>query len=56
MKRWLHDKSDREPGCSNKQWTITSMLNKAGPKYVEITRVKLEFPYYNHKSELLKNW
>ena len=49
MKRRLHDNSDREPDSNNKQWTITSMLNKGGPKYVEVTRVQLEFPYYNRK-------
>ena len=43
MKRRLHDNSDREPGRSNKERAITSMLNKGGPKYVEVTRVYLEF-------------
>ena len=49
MKRRLHDNSDREASRSNKQQTLTSMLNKGGPKYVEITRVQLEFPYTNRK-------
>ena len=49
MKRRLHDNIDQEPRRRTKQRTITSMLDKGGPKYVEVTRVQLEFPYYNHK-------
>ena len=49
MKRRLHDNSDREPGRGNKQLTIMSMLNKRGPKYVEVNRVQLEFTYYIRK-------
>ena len=49
MKRRLYDNCDRQSGRSNKQYTIACMLNKGGPKYVEVTMVQLEFPYYNCK-------
>ena len=44
MKRRLHDNSDRKPGRSNIQRTM-SRFNEGGPKIVEVTGVQLVFPY-----------
>ena len=49
MKRRVHDNSDREPGRSNLQRTITSMFNQGGPRFVEVTGVQLVFPHCNCK-------